>query len=143
YDLGAHEPRAPSDQDPRSRSQRAHVLTFPVPAPRWNGSGTSAEAAGSRAPDVQEARPSSGTPPEEDDLRRVEEHDRVEQRRGVLHVVQVEAELLAGVLEGRAVRVADLRPARDARANARAQVVERDSVAQLGDEFGALGTRAD
>src|SRR5262245_61393767 len=55
-----------------------------------------------------------GALPKDHDLDRVEEDREVEQERLVLDVEEVELELLDGVLEARAVPVADLGPPRQA-----------------------------
>src|SRR5207237_8186851 len=90
-----------------------------------------------------EGFPSAGAAPEEHRLRGVEADAKVEEERLVERVVEVVLELVLRVVDGRAVRIADLRPPGDARLHRLAKAEERDLGLELVDEEGALGTRAD
>eukprot|EP01041_Mallomonas_annulata_P019862 gene19862-39402_t len=69
-------------------------------------------------------------------LHRVDQDQQVEEEAVVLHVVQVVLQLLDGIINGRAILVADLGPAGHARLDAVPHRVERDVLRELLDEEG-------
>src|SRR5205085_3866222 len=81
--------------------------------------------------------------PEQDRLHRLEHDHGVEQKALVLHVVEVVLQLLPCVLDGSAVGVLYLRPARKARRYQVALLVEWNLLGELLDEVRPLGARAD
>src|SRR5687767_8654848 len=78
--------------------------------------------------------PSLRTLSEEDHLDRVEDDRQVENDRHVLDVVEVVAQLLHRVFDGRSVLILDLRPASDPRLDRMPLHVERNIARQLLDE---------
>src|SRR4029453_3145621 len=96
----------------------------------------------SRSPLAPAAR-SSRASPRDDGLDGLEDDDDVERHLQVLDVVQVVLQLLDGVLNAGAVRIADLRPAREPRLQHVTLAVIRDLVGQLPDEFRSFRTRTD
>src|SRR5882762_134589 len=74
---------------------------------------------------------------------RFEEDQHVKKQRMVLHVVEIELQLGPCLLDRSAVRVPHLRPARQTRLDAVAQIVEGNLFLQLRDEVGTLWTWPD
>src|SRR5439155_17910319 len=79
----------------------------------------------------------------EHDLGRLQQYHKIEDKALVLDVVKVVLELLERVLVGGAIRVAQLRPARDSRLHDVALVVVRDFFRKPLHELRALGPRPD
>src|SRR5437764_13431708 len=77
--------------------------------------------------------------PEQNRLHGLEHYHRVEHEALVLDVVEIVLQLLPRVLDGRAVWVLDLRPARQSRRHQVALVVERNLLGQLADAALASG----
>src|SRR5882762_7846542 len=80
---------------------------------------------------------------EERHLGRLHQDDEIEQQAVVLDVVEVILQLLHGILLGRSVRIAQLRPAGDPGLQAMPLEVVRNLLGELRHELRALGTRAE
>src|SRR5262245_28089340 len=79
----------------------------------------------------------------ENDFDRLQEDREVEEQRAVLHIEQVVLQLLGGIGLVRAVRIAELRPTRDARLDRVPLAVERNRAIEMRDKFRPLGARTD
>src|SRR5687767_3151912 len=127
---------------PQSRSTAICRSTRVIPPIRARHFGSVPTLPFSRAP-LPAARmtpltgrslPSLRSLSEEDHLDRVEDDREVEDDRHVLDVVEVVAQLLHRVFDGRSVLILDLRPASDPRLDRMPLHVERNIARQLLDE---------
>src|SRR5262249_27976092 len=90
--------------------------------------------------------PSPASPraaPEQHDLDGLQEDQRIEAQIAILDVEQIERQLLGGILDARAVRIAQLRPTGQPWFYTMPQCVIGDILAEFGDELRAFGTRSD
>src|SRR5262245_31144770 len=79
----------------------------------------------------------------EDDFDRLQEDREVEEQRPVFHIEQVVLQLLRGIGLVRAVRIAKLRPTRDARLDGVPLAIERNRAIEVRHELGPLRARTD
>src|SRR5665213_2091161 len=80
---------------------------------------------------------------EQDHANRLHQDDEIEQKRMILHVIEIIRQFLPRVLKRSAIRMVDLGPAGDARLDRVPLAVERDLRGELFDEIGPLGPRSD